>query len=263
MAKPLKNQTALITGASGGIGFEFTRLFAADGYNLVLVARTEAKLRMMAADLSKQYGITVTVVGADLALSDAPDDVFSELQDQHIKVDILVNNAGFGEYGPFKETPLRKELDMVQVNITALMHLTKLFLNQLPARKPGKILNIASLAAFQPGPLMAVYYASKAIVLSFSEALANELQSENITVTVLCPGATETDFEKNASLTDSKLFSRGVADARSVAEAGYQGLMAGETVVIPGIKNKLMALASGLAPRKVRTHIVRKIQEKK
>ncbi|MCA9929933.1 MAG: SDR family oxidoreductase, partial [Anaerolineales bacterium] len=201
----MKNkQTALITGASGGIGYELARKIAQQGHNLVVVARSESKLMKLAQDFNKQFGVNVTVMVKDLAQSAAPDEIYNELQANEIDVDILVNNAGFASYGLFHELDRQKELNMMQVNMVALTHLTHLFLPGMVERGYGRILNIASTAAFQPGPLMAVYYATKAYVLSFSEAIANELDGTGVTVTALCPGPTESGFQARAAMEDSK-----------------------------------------------------------
>ncbi len=181
-------KTALITGASSGIGYELSKLFAQDSYDLVLIARSENKLQDLAAKLQNEFGSQVKVIVQDLGINFAPKTIFSQLQEENITIDVLVNNAGFATYGLFTETDLQAELEMMQVNMVALTHLTKLFLPGMVQRRQGKILNIASTAAFQPGPLMAVYYATKAYVLSFSEAIANELIGTGVTVTVLCPG---------------------------------------------------------------------------
>ena len=181
-------ETALITGASSGIGLDLARLFAKDGHDVVLVARSEGKLREIAAELERDFGMTAHVIVADLAKPDAPQTLVAQLP---VDVDVLVNNAGFGVLGPFVETDLAKELEMIQVNVVALTHLTKLLLPPMVARRRGRVLNVASTAAFQPGPLMAVYYATKAYVLSFSEAIADELRDSGVTVTALCPGPTE------------------------------------------------------------------------
>lgn len=256
--------TALVTGASGGIGLELAELFAQDGNDLVLVARSGDKLDQLATRFAIQYKVYAKVVVADLTEPDAPQQVFDALKQDGIAVDILVNNAGFGNYGYFRETDLRRELDMLQLNIVALTHLTKLFLNQLPPGWPAKILNIASTAAFPPGPLMAVYYASKAYVLSFSEALAAEQEGTNVTVTALCPGATATDFKDNANLEGSGIFKGPlVADARSVAVAGYKGMMAGKVVVLPSLQTKLLPLLVRVMPRSVIRKMVKRVQEKR
>ncbi|MDX5347171.1 MAG: SDR family oxidoreductase [Hymenobacteraceae bacterium] len=263
ISDPPPSQYVLITGASSGIGYELTLLFAKDRNNLILVARSEAKLRQIAKKLASEYAIDVRVVAADLAEPRAADHVFDDVQGAGLTVDVLVNNAGFGDYGSFRHAKLQKQLDMIQVNVTALTHLSKLFLDQLPPERQGRILNVASVAGFQPGPLMAVYYASKAYVLSFSEALANELKNTNVTVTVLCPGQTETDFERRANLHESKLFKGKISSAKIVAAKGYDALMAGKVIEIPGVKNKLSTFAVRLFPRKIVRSLVRLIQEKR
>lgn len=255
-------QTVLITGASGGIGYELAKVFAREGYNLVLVARSEQKLAETAADLGGKHQVTVKVIVKDLAGPMAPDEIYAELRRESIAIDILVNNAGFATYGPFVELDLAKELEMLQLNVVALTHMTKLFLTDMLARRAGKILNVASTAAFQPGPLMAVYYASKAYVLSFSEAIANELRGTGVMVTALCPGPTQSGFQARARMEDSRLLTSGVMDAETVAWAGYRGLMAGKTVIIPGLRNRLLALAPRFTPRRMTTEIVRRAQER-
>jgi hypothetical protein len=203
------------------------------------------------------------VIVSDLARADAPREIYEELQSSGVRVDALVNNAGFGSYGLFAETDLRHELDMLQVNVVALTHLTKLFLPPMLARRRGYLMNVASTAAFQPGPLMAVYYASKAYVLHFSEALTNECEGTGVVVSALCPGPTETGFVAAAGMGDSKLFDRAVMDARTVAVEGYRGLLAGKTIVIPGLRNNLLARSIGFFPRGLVTKVVRRIQEKR
>jgi short-subunit dehydrogenase len=255
-------QTVLITGASGGIGYELATLFAKDGYDLVLIARNEKKLRDIAADFISRYGVSSTVLVKDLTRATAPREIYEELQAKNITIDILINNAGFGLFGEFLETNLQEEMDMIQVNVAALTHMTKLFLPQMVQRGAGRIMNVASMAAFQPGPLMAVYYATKAYVLSFSEALENELRGSGVTVTALCPGTTKTDFETRANLGESKLFKSGVMDVHTVAKAGYDGLMHGKTIVVPGTQNLLLTKAVRFMPRKLVTSTVRKMQER-
>ena len=255
--------TALVTGASGGIGEELARLFAADGHGLVLVARRRDRLERLAAELREGHGVEARVLAADLARPDAPRELFEELEGAGVAVDALVNNAGFGSYGLFAGTDLRSELGLLQVNVVALTHLTKLFLPGMLARRRGYVMNVASTAAFQPGPLMAVYYASKAYVLSFSEALANECAGTGVVVSALCPGPTETGFVAAAGMGDSRLFDRAVMDARTVAAEGYRGLLAGKAVVIPGLRNNLLARSIGLFPRGLVTRVVRGIQERR
>jgi uncharacterized protein len=259
-------QTALITGASGGIGLDLAREFAKDGYNLVLVARSKEKLALLAADFTKQYNISATVIAKDLSKASAPDELYNELKTQGIRIDALVNNAGFGNYGKFTENALDKELQVMQLNMVALTHLSKLFVNDMVTRKNGKILNVASTAAFQPGPLMAVYYASKAYVLSFSEALANELEGTGVTVTVLCPGPTESDFQARAAMQDSKLVQKGgmmrMMTSKEVAEQGYQATKRGQVTVIPGFMNQAGTVLPRFLPRKAVTRIIRGMQER-
>src|SRR3984957_6865795 len=223
-----KPQTALITGASGGIGYELAKLLAREHTNLVLIARSGDKLAQVARELHGNFACTVKTIALDLCDSPAPKFLFDQLQREGIAVDILINNAGFGAFGEFAQMPEREILGQVEVNITALTHLTRLFLPQMIARRRGRIMNVASTAAFQPGPLMAVYYATKAYVLSFSEALANELSGSGVTVTCLCPGPTNTDFHKRANATSMNLLKFGSMDARTVAEDGYRALMAGK-----------------------------------
>lgn len=264
-AQPHANYTALITGASAGIGYELAELFAQHGHNLVLVARSEDKLQSMALKFAIKYKVYTKVIAADLSEHNAPAKVMAQLKQENTTVDVLVNNAGFGYYGAFRESDLQRELDMMQLNMGSLTHLCKLFLEQLPKEQHGKIMNVSSTAAFPPaGPFMAVYYASKAYVQSFSEALASELEDDNVTVTTLCPGPTETNFKEAANLEGSGLFTKQfIADARSVAKAGYEGMMAGEVVVVPGIHNKLTVLSTRFVPRGVLRNIVKKMQEKR
>jgi short-subunit dehydrogenase len=258
-----QKMTALVTGASGGIGEELARLFAADGHDLVLVARSRDKLARLAEELKEKHGVAARVLAADLARPEAPHEIFEELSADGVQVDALVNNAGFGTYGLFAETDLKSELELLQVNVVALTHLSKLFLPGMLARRRGYVMNVASTAAFQPGPLMAVYYASKAYVLSLSEALSNECEGTGVRISALCPGPTETGFVAAAGMNESKLFDRAVMDARTVALEGYRGLLAGKTIVIPGLRNNLLARSIGLFPRGLVTKVVRGIQEKR
>jgi len=254
-------KTALITGASFGIGLELARIFAREGHNLVLVARSADKLRQLASELEKAYSTRSLILAADLSEPGAAAYVLDQTTRANIAVDILVNNAGFGQYGFFAENDLEECLRQIQLNVTTLTHLTRLYLPEMLERKEGRILNVASTAAFQPGPLMAVYFATKAYVLHLSEALANELEGTGVTVTCLCPGATATEFHKRANATGMRLLSMGTMDARTVAEDGYRALMAGKPVVISGFKNWLVAQSVRFSPRKLVTAIARKTQE--
>ena len=254
------NPTVLITGASSGIGEELARLFAAHRHDLVLVARSERKLQSLSGELARAHGIQSRSLAADLADPGAPPRIFEALRQQGLTIDVLVNNAGFGARGPYAEIDYQVEARMIQVNVAALAHLTRLFLPGMLARRNGKVLNVASTAAYVPGPFMAVYYASKAFVLSFSEAIAEETQASGVTVTALIPGPTETNFAATAGNQDSRLFRTGTAmSAAAVARVGYDGLMAGKRVAIAGLSNKLTVLSTRLAPRSVLAKITRKL----
>jgi hypothetical protein len=259
----VKGQTALITGASGGIGYELAKLFARDHYNLVLVARSSDKLIKAGAELQRDFGVSVKTIALDLAVASAPKFLFDQLQHEGIAVDVLVNNAGFGVFGEFASVPEEEILGQIHLNITALTHLTRLFLPAMLERRSGKIMNVASTAAFQPGPMMAVYYATKAYVLSFSEALANEVAESGVVVSCFCPGATDTGFQKRANMEDSRLFKKlRPMTAEAVARDGYRGLIAGRTLVISGVKNWMVAESVRFAPRKLVTALSRWVAEK-
>jgi uncharacterized protein len=259
----LKAWTALITGASSGIGYELAKLFAGDRYNLVLVARSGDKLNQVASHLREQFAVNVEAIALDLAEDESVKMLFEHLKAEKLEVDVLVNNAGFGVFGEFAEMPEEEILGQVQLNVVALTHLTRLFLPAMIARRQGKIMNVASTAAFQPGPLMAVYYATKAYVLSFSEALANEVDGTGVVVSCFCPGATDTGFQKRAGIENSRLFKKiGAMNVETVARDGYRGLMAGKTLVISGTRNWLVAESVRFAPRKWVTAISRWVAEK-
>ena len=256
-----RHKTALITGASFGIGQELAGIFAREGYNLVLVARTAEKLRQLASVLEKAHGTRSLILASDLAAPGAAAYVHDQTTRADITVDALVNNAGFGQFGLFAENDLEECLQQIQLNVTTLTHLTRLYLPEMVARKTGRILNVASTAAFQPGPLMAVYYATKAYVLHFSEAIANELQGSGVTVTCLCPGPTVTEFHKRANMLSSRMLQFGAMNARTVAEDGYRALIAGKPVAISGFKNWLLAQSVRFSPRRLVIAIARKLQE--
>jgi short-subunit dehydrogenase len=258
------NPIALITGASSGIGLELAKLFARDSHDLALVARSYDKLKYIAEDLQKTYGVQVKYYTKDLSISSTPEEIFKALQSEGGNIDILVNNAGFGWRGEFAKMDIADALGMIQVNITALSHLTRLFLPGMIERKRGKILNVASTAAFQPGPMMATYYASKAYVLSFSEALSEELQRTGVTVTALCPGPTATGFGLRAGFTN-KIFLAGTLsmDSHTVALDGYKGLMKGKSRVISGWKNWLGTQLVRFIPRPFPARLVKIVQQKR
>jgi uncharacterized protein len=258
----LQRPIALVTGGSGGIGLELAKVLARNDFDLVLVARKRDTLEAAAGQLEGKFAVRAHVFAADLKRPEAPQAIFDFLQNENIPIEALVNNAGFGLGGEFSETELQRELEMIQVNIAALTHLTKLFLPPMIKRKSGRVLNVASTAAFQPGPLMAVYYATKAYVLSFSEALAEELRHSGVTVTALCPGPTHTAFADTAEMGESRLFNTfGIADAADVAKYGFDAMMDGKRLAIPGVRNKVLAQANRIAPRALSAKIARMLQE--
>jgi uncharacterized protein len=253
--------TVLITGASGGIGYELAKLFARNHHNLVLAARSADKLAQLATELRTQ-GVTVKTVPLDLSTPLAPKFLFDQLQTEGVAVDLLINNAGFGAFGEFAQMSNDKIVGQIQLNITALTELTRLFLPAMLARHSGRIMNVASTAGFQPGPLMAVYYATKAYVISFTEALANEVRNSGVTVTCFCPGATHTGFAKRAGNDKSRLFRQlGAMNVEHVALDGYRAVMEGRTLAISGAHNWLVAQSTRFAPRKMVTAISRWISE--
>jgi hypothetical protein len=251
----------LITGASGGIGYELAKLFARDHHNLILVARSSDKLARVAAELQAK-GVTVKTFAIDLGNPHAAKFLYDQIQGEGMAVDILVNNAGFGAYGNFAEMSEDLILGQINLNITALTELTRLFLPPMISRRKGRIMNVASTAGFQPGPLMAVYYATKAYVISFSEAIASELRDSGVTVTCFCPGATNTDFARRAGNDKTRLFKQiGAMKAEKVALDGYRALMEGRTLAVSGMHNWLVVQSTRFAPRKMVTAISRWVSE--
>ena len=242
-------KTALVTGASAGLGLELARLAAKDGHDLVLVARRRERLEALAAELTAAHGVQVIVIAADLSDQAAPAAIAQRLRADGKQIDFLINNAGFGSCGPFSKAVLEREVEMVHLNIRALMQLTHLFLPEMLARKSGRILNVASVAGFLAGPYMATYYASKAFVLSFTEALSSELVGTGVTITASCPGPTKTEFGTVAGNHKTELFKRNVAQAAPVARHAYRAMMAGKVVAIPGLMNKLIAQSTRISPR--------------
>src|SRR5438270_171713 len=235
----------------------------APDFDLIITARNQSELEKIARELEAGHGNHVRVIPADLAQSHAPGEIFGEIERRGLGVDVLINNAGFGAYGTFAESNLERDLEMIQVNIAALTSLTRLVLPGMLECRRGRIMNVASTAGFQPGPLMAVYYATKAYVIMFSEAIANELKGTGVTVTCLCPGATATQFAARANMEQSRLFKLGAMRSADVAQAGYKGMMAGKTLVIPGLLNKTLAFSVRFSPRKLVTAISRSLQESK
>jgi uncharacterized protein len=255
--------TALITGASLGIGLEFAKIFAAAKNNLVLVARSEDKLKALSNELGETYGIKVKVIAADLSNMEDVQKVYDTCKVENIAIDYLVNNAGIGVFDFFADADWNKTEQMINLNITSLTKMCRLFIPNMVARKSGKILNVASTAAFQPGPTMAVYYASKSYVLFFSEAIYNELQGTGVSVTCLCPGPTQSNFFEAAAMHESNLVKgKKLPTSKEVAEYGYKAMMKNKMTVIHGLMNTIMAIGIRFAPRKLVLKIVRKIQEK-
>jgi short-subunit dehydrogenase len=250
-------RTALITGASSGIGKALAVNFAEDGWNLVLAARSVGKMQVTADELSQRHGITVTVIRADLETCEGATQLHADVKQRGILISALVNNAGFGANGPVKDSDLASDLAMMQLNMTTVVVLTKLFMPDLLAAR-GKLLNVASTAAFQPGPYMAIYYATKAFVLSFSDALATELEGTGVTVTTLCPGPTASDFWSRHDMQGTGLVKgKKLPAPETVAVAGYQAMKRGERIFIPGIMNRLMAQSTRFMPRRLTASIVR------
>ena len=253
-------ERALITGASSGIGWELAKLFAGDKSDLVLVARRKERLDALAEELKDEFGVDVYVLPKDLSDPDAPKEIFEELKAEGIDVDVVVNNAGFGSRGPFADIDTGKQMDMVQVNVVALTHLTRLFLPGIIERGRGGILNVGSLAGFQPGPNLAVYYATKAYVLSLTEALSEEITNPNVKISCLAPGPVRTEFGEKSALDDSLLFKMSLMDVEPVVREGYEGFRQGKVIVLPGIKQKLIPLLLRFTPRFLVRKIVKSLQ---
>ena len=258
-----QGNVALITGASGGIGEELAKVFAAHGFNVVLVARTEAKLRELGSALEHKHGIKAYAIAADLSDSKSPAEVMGKVAELGLSVDVLVNNAGFADYGQFAKSDLGKQMQMIQVNMATLTELSYRVLQGMLERGRGRILNVASTAAFMPGPLMSVYYATKAYVLSFSEALNEELKGTGVNVTTLAPGPVATGFQSRAEMEGSKLLQQRLnppISAEAVAKTAYDALMNGKAVIIPGFMNQMQALFPRLLPRALVPGIVKNAQ---
>ena len=248
---------AIVTGASGGLGLEFAKLLAADGIDLVLVARSADKLESIAADLRARCNVAVETIAQDLGVFDAA----ARIVERAPTCDILINNAGFASNGPFDTLPPARMREELLLDIVTLTELTRAYVRGMHERSSGRILNVASTAGFVPGPFAAVYYASKAYVLSFSQALAEELRGSGVTVTCLAPGATATGFAERAEMKRTLLFKLPMAGAAPVAKAGYRAMMAGKDLVIPGLSNKMLALSGRLMPRRAVLWISRKLIE--
>ncbi|RKH14132.1 SDR family oxidoreductase [Corallococcus sp. CA047B] len=258
----MSRKIALITGASAGLGEQFAERFARDGHDVILVARGVAKLEALASRLELAHRVKAHVMPADLGQPGAPEQLFAQVQALGLAVEFLVNNAGFGSSGPFLEQALAREAEMVEVNCSALLKLTHLFARPMKERGHGRILNIASTAGFQPGPYMATYYATKAFVMSFSEALAFELQGTGVTVTCHCPGATATEFASRAGNTESRLFKRpGVATSQDVVAHAYAAMMKGRVLSVHGLLNWMAAFSLRFSPRAAVRFVTAKLNQ--
>lgn len=259
-----RQETTLITGASSGIGLALAREFAKHGHPLVIVAPVRAELEDIAAKLSSEFGVSVHPIAKDLSTESAANEIYDDLINRGVSIDILVNNAGLGQRGRFWETPLDRDVEIVRVNVEAVVRLTKRFLPAMIERRRGRILNTASIAGFQPGPLLAVYHASKAFVLSWSEALATELKDAEtgVTLTTLCPGPVDTDFFPKADMVDTKAFQKGnVMGPQEVAETAYAALLKGERVIVPGGINKAMVFGRRMMPESAQARMNEKMYE--
>jgi short-subunit dehydrogenase len=256
------NNSALITGASVGIGYELSKVFARNGYNLVLVSRTKQKLEVLAKELENKHGVQTKVIPKDLSISTSPQELYDEIAEDGIEITVLVNNAGFGLNGKFIDFPIDKDMELLQLNITSLTTLCKLFGKDMVKRGSGRILNVASTGGFQAGPFMSVYYASKAYVLLFSEGINNELAQDGVDVSVLCPGPTQTAFGDRADMNDKKILNvPWLMNAAEVAEIGFAGLMKRKKIIIPGFMNKFLVFSTRLMPRSLLVLILRYLNQ--
>jgi uncharacterized protein len=261
-SKPGSGQTALVTGASAGIGVDLAECFAKGGYDLVITARTEAALKQVADRIAKAHGVKVTAITGDLGAIGGGAKLAAEIAQRGLSVDVLVNNAGFGHAGGFDKAPIEPQLGMIDLNVRALTELTHIYWKGMLAKKRGGVLNVASTAAFQPGPLMAVYYASKAFVLSISEALWEEARGTGVHVSCLCPGPTESKFRERAGTGRTRLGKTSkVMASMPVAQEGYEGFLSNKRVVVTGGRNKMMVTASRTLPRGMVLKTVRNLQE--
>lgn len=245
-------KTALITGASSGLGYELCKQFALDNINIVLVARNKTRLKEVSDELERDYGISVIAIPIDLSAPDAAKQLHSKVQEKGLSIDYLVNNAGIGFYGQFCESDPNANLGMINLNVLALIQLTRLFLPAMIEKGQGRILNVASLAGYQPGcPGAAVYYASKSFVLSFNRGLSVELKGSGVTTTALCPGAMNTEFHTKGGFSQTRLYRYLISDPKMNAKQGYCAMQQGKSAIVPGIINKLLAIAGEIPPRQI------------
>ena len=258
-----RNKYALLTGATSGIGYELAKLLATDGYNLVLVARNKKLLQQMTDQLKERFNVEITPLAKDLFKKKAPIEIYNKTKEMGISIDVLINDAGQGERGKFIEIPLERHLDIIQLNIASLVSLTKLFLDDMVQRNEGRILQLGSEAGKAPMPLLSVYAATKAFVVSFSESLSNELKDTGVTLTALQPGATATDFFNKADMQSSKILDSKLSDPAKVAKDGYQALMKGDDKIVSGLKNKAMVGMSNVMPDTMVADQMNKMQQPK
>lgn len=255
-------QFALVTGGTSGIGYELVKLLANDGYNLVIVARTESDLQRVSKEISEKYSVEVKTIAKDLFDRENAFALYNEIVSQNIQIDILINDAGHGAYGEFIDTDIRKELSIIDLNISSLVVLTKLFLKDMVARGDGKILNLSSIASKAPGPWQSVYHGTKAFVQSFTEAVRSEVKDKGVTITALLPGATDTDFFRKADMTESKIVQEGkLYSPEEVAKDGYQALMNGDDMVVSGFMNKMQVAMANVTPDAKAAEKMKKQQE--
>lgn len=254
---------ALITGGTSGIGKELAKLFADDGFNLIIVARSEGDLDTTKQELESEFGIEVITIAKDLSQVNAGGEVYQQVSDRQIAIDVLVNDAGQGQFGLFTESDINRLLEIIQLNVISLTTLTHLFLKEMLAHDKGKILQLGSIASETPGPWQAVYHATKAFVLSFSESVRQEIKDSNVTITVLETGATDTDFFNKADMQDSKITDSKMSDPAEVAKDGYNALMAGKDKIISGFKNKMLVTANNIMPDTMAAAQMEKMQEPK
>jgi uncharacterized protein len=260
--KNTKQQFALVTGGTSGIGYELVKLLANDGYNLVIVARTESDLQRVSTEIGQHYGVEVRTIAKDLFDRENAFAVYNEVAAQNIKIDILINDAGHGNYGEFIDTDIRKELAIIDLNVSSLVILTKLFLKDMVAKGDGKILNLSSIASKAPGPWQSVYHGTKAFVQSFTEAIRSEIKETGITITALLPGATDTDFFRKANMLDSKIVKEGkLYSAEDVAKDGYKALMNGDDMIVSGFMNKVQVGMANVTPDAMAADKMKKQQE--
>lgn len=258
MSKTESRSHVLITGATAGIGYELAKLFARDGYNLILIARNKEKLLKAKAEF-EVYNVNVDILSVDLAGDNSCEKVFDFVDEKNLIVDILINNAGVGSFGEFIGIPIEKELDLIDINVRAVTELTKHFLYRMVENESGAIMNVASTAAFCAGPKMAAYYASKAYVLNLTEALNEEVKNKGVKVSCLCPGAVNTEFQNKAGIKKSESAKKNIMSAKKVAEIAYRDLDKGKVIIVPGFKNKILVIVNKFLPRIISRKIILKM----